>query len=747
RSGTVSSEEKARWSAAYKEQQQQHCNAVGAELKQARINLERTLTEESCWREASRLTWLTRLHARLLPQQPSAAAGAPKPTLSALVTSLNTLYHEQPFYRRWWWYLRHRWWRVHELTVASDLLSQWPEGPLTQKELSPFSQVLQRTQGQLSRWNWLFKVVKTMREKMEQRVDLTQKPAVLKSLEALWTKGRKRLKRYGAKGMFDADGAFSFSDPNGLLERYQLTEPKACEEQRLKLAQMATSQEPLGAYGWLGRRCPDAVLRQKRELVYYRLLEDCLQQLQNQQKAYWKKAQNYRKQVQRGRGEEDSRLLEQLGEAYLSWHTQMMGWLSLLREGLMCLAPDSPLGAIYQHLAQGVTELVDESDEASLGRRWVSVLCNLKVQLKALLAYTQNPAAGAEGIAADEGLVLLRFIDEVYALRHLPLTTDDPLQHALWEQREALQHEDLAPLCLEGIGQGLFDVPLESKARALHKVMRQYQQAQAEQKQQMVHAPVPAPTTNSLEPLNGLYLTDDILSHWLRGEDEPEVQFIKQDFMQRLQELEQLNEAMRQAQDESSQEPIRKQIKACSKAYTLKYHPDKIRSYLNEDLATRMFVTFRKYLERALQGTSSYASTGQVYASDPYFEELIRVMEEELRIKHLIIQVLQEMREEDKQHHEEIKQHHEEIKQFCQKYFTKVDKLSERVDDVLRRLDELLASDEESESDEAIIVESNEEAHSVAAFHQPYHPGFWENPSSVSANVKVKSSVKRQSLL
>ncbi|MDP3269074.1 MAG: hypothetical protein Q8M40_08500, partial [Legionella sp.] len=144
------------------------------------------------------------------------------------------------------------------------------------------------------------------------------------------------------------------------------------------------------------------------------------------------------------------------------------------------------------------------------------------------------------------------------------------------------------------------------------------------------------------------------------------------------------------------------------------------------------------------------------------------VMEEELRIKHLIIQVLQEMREEDKQHHEEIKQHHEEIKQyheeikqyheeikqyheetkqFCQKYFTKVDKLNEEADAVLRRLDELLASDEESESDEAIMVESNEEAHSVAAFHQPYHPGFWENPSSVSANVKVKSSVKRQCLL
>lgn len=51
----MSSEEKAPCSAAYKEQQQQHCNAVGAELKQARINLERTLTEESCWREASRL--------------------------------------------------------------------------------------------------------------------------------------------------------------------------------------------------------------------------------------------------------------------------------------------------------------------------------------------------------------------------------------------------------------------------------------------------------------------------------------------------------------------------------------------------------------------------------------------------------------------------------------------------------------------------------------------------------------------
>lgn len=108
--------------------------------------------------------------------------------------------------------------------------------------------------------------------------------------------------------------------------------------------------------------------------------KDCMQQLLEKQTNYWKKADNYRKQAQKGKLDDASGTQNALAEVYESWHVEIMRWLSLCREGL-CIATSShsmaQLWSIYQAITKEMVQLI-EANEQAVDNKWGSVLIFIK---------------------------------------------------------------------------------------------------------------------------------------------------------------------------------------------------------------------------------------------------------------------------------------------------------------------------------------------------------------------------------
>lgn len=242
----------------------------------------------------------------------------------------------------------------------------------------------------------------------------------------------------------------------------------------------------------------------------------------------------------------------------------------------------------------------------------------------------------------DEGIILIRFIEQVNSLDKLLQNEqgDKELQQALKEKAEELKQYDLQNLCSLGISCGTFEVPVAELAKELNGLIERYKQSIAENNQSIIRATVPVKEPKNTpveiyeitsELMVELQIYDETLRHWLRANYGEKEQQIKQDFIHSLQELEQLSQEIRQAKDKAAYENIISNLNVCYRSYSVKYHPDKIRSILKEEIAVKMFTTFRHYLEQIKNKDNNQGSASETYSDDHYSEEIIRLIEELIR--------------------------------------------------------------------------------------------------------------------
>ncbi|HRD70692.1 MAG TPA: hypothetical protein PK657_11155 [Legionella sp.] len=734
---------KTEWKAAYKAQQNESWIKLCDELYKERNGLLRRLHHESSWNHPSRIAWLTSLSRQLVKDSSSYKQGNElNGSLDNVIKPLNTLYHELPFYKRWWWYFRYRWWRVNEIAVASRVLSELQEDTLKQEQYPQLKLFMERTLKQISRWNWLHKVVKTMEAKIDQRKIIELKPPILTQLEKVWEQGLKELKEYGNKTFIHGDSFLGITTNREMVNKLNLTEIKTCEDKRHELAKTAIEKSSADKYSWLGGGCQDQQLAQTRELVYYRLLEDCLQQLLVKQAKYWTQVDNYRKQEAKDTLD-ISVMQDVLAELYESWHDEMMRCLSLCREGF-CIATASfatdGMSYIYRTAVKEVIQLLNTNDK-TMDNKWGGVLVMMKNRLEAIVAYEEwlyGDESSQEILKLDEGITLIHFIKQVNSLdKILKNEEGDPeLRQALIDKAEALKEYDLSKLCLLGISRGTFDIPDKKLINEMNGLVEGYIKSVKESNQSIIKATVDVQENTPAERYEittGLMATlrikDELLCHWLRTTGGEEEEQIKQDFIRKLQHIERLNQELKKAQDESASKNILGELRECYKNYARKYHPDKIRDILKEEIAVSMFKTFSQNLE---QRTNDY--TSQISTNDPYFEEIKRLLEE-------LIGLIKSSSDE-----------YQKATKFCKEQTKEIGALIEVVQGLRQEVKAMQANENQpdlSKTQEPMIaVNKNESKAPVSMnFNNNYDPNFWGNPKVESSDKNTIPDSKGQVLI